>query len=234
MVETGSDEREKDLQDRLDRALHRELTGIKVERVVALGEPAGKIVDYAHANSVDLIMMPTHGFGIFRGMLIGSVTAKVLHDAKCPVWTSAHAEVQRAPVQPKTIVCAIDRPSNETLVQARWANEFSQRMGATSKLLHAVPPVSNWLAIPTEADFNKRFRDEAYATLEPYLKQKVDVQAPLRVVIGKIAECISEEAKQEGADLIVIGRGAANSPLGRLRSNVFGIIQQAQCPVVSV
>lgn len=30
-------------------------------------------------------MMPTHGYGLFRSLLIGSVTAKVLHDAKCPI-----------------------------------------------------------------------------------------------------------------------------------------------------
>jgi hypothetical protein len=30
---------------------------------------------------VDLIMMPTHGVGTFRSFLVGSVTAKVLHDA---------------------------------------------------------------------------------------------------------------------------------------------------------
>ncbi len=36
---------------------------------------------------LDLIMMPTHGGRHFRSLLIGSVTAKVLHDVRCPVWT---------------------------------------------------------------------------------------------------------------------------------------------------
>ena len=40
----------------------------------------------------DLIMMPTHGYGPFRRFLLGSVTAKILHDATCPVWTSTHLE----------------------------------------------------------------------------------------------------------------------------------------------
>jgi hypothetical protein len=34
-----------------------------------------------------MILMPTHGYGPFRQMLLGSVTAKVLHDSKCPVLT---------------------------------------------------------------------------------------------------------------------------------------------------
>ncbi len=36
--------------------------------------------------------MPTHGYGPFRRFILGSVTAKVLHDADCPVWTGVHLE----------------------------------------------------------------------------------------------------------------------------------------------
>jgi nucleotide-binding universal stress UspA family protein len=39
-------------------------------------------------------MMATHGTGLFRSLLIGSVTAKVLHDARCPVWIATRAEEQ--------------------------------------------------------------------------------------------------------------------------------------------
>jgi hypothetical protein len=41
---------------------------------------------------IGLIMMATRGRGLFRAALLGSVTAKVLHDADCPVWTAAHVE----------------------------------------------------------------------------------------------------------------------------------------------
>jgi len=65
---------------------------VPIHRIVELGDPAAYITAYADANGVDLIMMPTHGYGKFRGLLLGSVTAKVLHDAKCAVWTSTHTE----------------------------------------------------------------------------------------------------------------------------------------------
>ncbi len=234
LVEVGSDQQEKDLRSRLDRVLHPELVGIKVDRVTAQGDPAGKIVDYANTHGVDLIMMPTHGFGIFRSMLIGSVTAKVLHDAKCPVWTAAHAEEQGAPVRPKTIVCAIDGPTEETTGLVRWAVEFSKETKASLRLLHVVPPVSDWLAIPSEIDFYKQLRAEAQSTLELFLKQTAHVDATVRVVIGNLAETIAEESKQEGADLVITGRGSSHAALSRLRSHVFGIVQQSHCPVLSV
>ncbi|MGA8595805.1 MAG: universal stress protein [Bryobacteraceae bacterium] len=45
------------------------------------GDPAAAIVKCAQAEQVDLIMMPTHGYGPYRKFLLGSVTAKVLHDS---------------------------------------------------------------------------------------------------------------------------------------------------------
>src|SRR5262245_35629745 len=62
----------------------------KIAAVVDHGDPATLITGYAAQNSVELIMMPTHGYGKFRSLLLGSVTAKVLHDSKCRVWTAVH------------------------------------------------------------------------------------------------------------------------------------------------
>src|SRR5579864_2881409 len=60
---------------------------LKTRRAMLEGDPAQTIGAFAQENGFDLIMMPTHGYGLFRSMLLGSVTAKVLHDAACPVWT---------------------------------------------------------------------------------------------------------------------------------------------------
>jgi len=57
---------------------------------------------------------------------------------------------------------------------------------------------------------------------------------PLRIAIGEIVATITEEARQEGADLIVLGRGAIHETLGRLRTHAHGIIQRSPCPVLSV
>jgi len=57
---------------------------------------------------------------------------------------------------------------------------------------------------------------------------------PLRVAVGEIVNTITEEARQEGADMIVLGRGAIHETLGRLRTHAHGIIQRSACPVLSV
>lgn len=228
----GLDAPEHELAALLDRTLGKEFTGLVTSRLTDLGDPALKIIEFAHTNGVDLIMMPTHGVGGYRSMLLGSTTVKVLHEAKCPVWTATHAGEQRSPTIPRTILCAVD-DTPQTVTLMRWASEFSRQMGAALKLLHVVPLVSDALALPSEREMQEEMRKGARAKLES-MQQAAWVEAPLRVAAGGIAETVAEEARQEGADLILIGRGLLPSPLGRLRSNAYAIIQQSPCPVVSV
>ena len=83
---------------------------LKVQRVLREGDPAETILEYAESERVNLIMMPTRGCGPFRRLLLGSVTAKVLHDAKCPVWTAAHSQEKplHLRAKPRRIAAAVD------------------------------------------------------------------------------------------------------------------------------
>jgi len=60
------------------------------------------------------------------------------------------------------------------------------------------------------------------------------VEAPLRVAVGSIVQAVTEDARQEGADLVIVGRGSVGEPFGRLRTHALAIIQRAPCPVLSV
>jgi len=181
---------------------------------------------------VDLIMMPTHGYGTFRSLLIGSVTAKVLHDARCPVWTAAHAAEQRASHIPRTIICSVDgTPQSADLM--RWASEFSGRCGATLQLLHVVPPITDWAAFEGDRKLQEEEREAAHARLES-LRKLAGIDAPLRVAVGPIAPTVAERAHEEEADLVIIGRGQIGAPLARLRTHAYAIIQRSPCPVLSV
>jgi nucleotide-binding universal stress UspA family protein len=225
---------EDQLKSRLDGALTKELEGLAVQRVTATGDPAMRIADFANdpANGADLIMMATHGTGLFRSMLIGSVTAKVLHDAQCPVWTASHAEEQHSPPEPKTVLCAVDgTPKTAALI--KWAAEFCQTVGADLKLLHVVPPLSDWLALESEREIQEQVREEARAKIDA-MRKSVGVDARVRIAVGQIADTVTEEARQEQADLIMIGRGTLPSTLGRMRTHAYGIIQRSPCPVLSV
>jgi nucleotide-binding universal stress UspA family protein len=58
---------------------------VEVIEVVEAGVPYNKIVEKAHNEQADLIVMSTHGRTGFEQILLGSVTAKVVARASCPV-----------------------------------------------------------------------------------------------------------------------------------------------------
>jgi nucleotide-binding universal stress UspA family protein len=66
------------------------------------------------------------------------------------------------------------------------------------------------------------------------LQAAASVRAPLQVAVGDIVATVTDHARDEDADLIVIGRGSLQAPLGRLRTHAYGIIQRSPCPVLSV
>ncbi len=102
---------------------------LEVKRVLRTGAAAQEIVAYAREDQSDLIMMPTRGYGAFRRLLLGSVTAKVLHDADRPVWTGAH--LAKGPsaewIDPTTILCAADAdPGSQRAL--RWASQLAAEL----------------------------------------------------------------------------------------------------------
>ncbi len=69
--------------DRLVREQHLEQDKVRTD--VREGTPVEEIVDYAHENKIDLIVIATHGRGWFAHLLLGSVAEKVVRKAPCPV-----------------------------------------------------------------------------------------------------------------------------------------------------
>lgn len=61
--------------------------GVELDRVVLQGDIAGSIVNYAAENRYDLIVVGTRGHGNIKGMLLGSISARVIQHAHCPVVT---------------------------------------------------------------------------------------------------------------------------------------------------
>ncbi|MBZ5602996.1 MAG: universal stress protein [Acidobacteriia bacterium] len=223
-----------ELKQKLDTSLVKELAHLRVDRVADLGDPSAVIVDFAKKNEVDLIMMPTHGYGPFRSLLLGSVTAKVLHDADVPVWTGAHMEdppsQQHLPV--RAVLCAVDGTPNSVPLM-KWSARLAKDFGASLRLVHVIRGIEGWPARQADRQFEEEMRLESRKTIEG-LQQSAEVDAPLCVAVGNVAEGVREEARRHGADLIVIGRGVLHETLGRLRTHSYGIIRNSPCPVISV
>jgi nucleotide-binding universal stress UspA family protein len=218
----------------LDTFLAEELRDVRVKRELLEGDPASRIVEYAHNERMNLITMPTHGYGPFRRFILGSVTAKVLHDADCPVWTGVHMEdVPRVEsLAFRNIVCALDLgpQSRKTL---GWAAEIAKEFEARLVLVHANPCIESRPGEYFDHELASDLAKSARAELEK-LSEEAGAKAEIFVQGGDAPHVVCRAAEKLKADLLVIGRGSAAGLIGRLRMNAYAIIRESPCPVVSV
>lgn len=61
-----------------------EFKGTEVSSVVRVGHPAGEILDETE-NGYDLVVIGSRGLGELKGFLLGSVSDRVSHHARCAV-----------------------------------------------------------------------------------------------------------------------------------------------------
>ncbi|MBI4892693.1 MAG: universal stress protein [Acidobacteria bacterium] len=217
----------------LDDFLAAELPAEIAERLLIEGDPAAKIVKVAHERGAGLIVMPTHGYGTFRRFILGSVTAKVLHDADCPVWTGVHLEAQNVEeVRLKRVAVAVDLgPQTERTLM--WAQRFAESAGAELMLVHAMPNLEGHSGEYFDPDWRRHMEASVSEEIRA-LTARLGFEAPLLADSGEAAETVCALVQEWGADLLVIGRGSAAGVFGRLRANAYSIIRQSHCPVVSV
>jgi nucleotide-binding universal stress UspA family protein len=218
----------------LDAFLPEELMAPSTERHVLEGDPAARILKFAHEQEAALIVMGTHGHGTFRRFILGSVTAKVLHDADCPVWTGVHLLEKRCvdEIRFTHVAAAIDlRDQSERTLM--WASRFAARAGARLTILHATPDLEGRAGDYFDPDWRKHIEAQVRDEIGQ-LQQRLGATAPVMIDCGNAPETVCSMAAEAGADVLVIGRGSSAGVFGRLQANAYSIIRQACCPVVSV
>jgi nucleotide-binding universal stress UspA family protein len=215
-------------EERLSNFAQTHFPGLKVELFTSVGEAGSVIHEVVRRQGADLLMMPTHGRGPLRRMLLGSVTAKVLHDLTVPVWTG---HPLRLPY--RSVLCALDASNTdeaEAVLRAAiaLAASFEAKLNLVTVL--EIPPESIELGYSLyKNDFiaatETRVRD---------LKAKVGVDAPPAIIDGLIPEGIRDEALRVNADLIITGRGVDQGVFSRWWSHLYPIIRHAPCPILSI
>ena len=207
-------------------------SGMNTCQALAEGDPADEILKYAREQRVELIMMPTHGFGPFRRFLLGSVAERVLREAACPVWTDVHSEMPpaRGDLGIHNVVCAVDL-SGESESALRWAAEFAADTSAKLTIVHAMPRSMPTPELPI--DWTPQMEEAALDQIEK-LQKSEGTHADVRLATGEVAYAVHDAVEASHGDLLVIGRGVNGSRLAHFRDHAYPIVRQAPCPVVSV
>ncbi len=195
------------------------LPGRGTTREVRMGDPADVISRFAAAASTDLIVIPTHGRSPVPRFVLGSVTAKVLGAAQCPVCTGAQWSEERPSetFPPQVVLCALDLgPASEGTLS--WATQMASDCHAGLVIVHAAATEGGEPA----RKIGLLLRSSALSGDPPRIW--VEAGEPVRVV--------AEAAERFKAGLVVIGRGAEEGE--RLRPNAYAIIRHSPCPVFSI
>lgn len=221
----------------LDAFLAEEMKYFTTHRVCEIADDAAAvIVDEARGWEADLVMMPTHGLGFFRRHLLGSVTAKALHDLDCPLWTSVHAET--APpledIHFRRILCAVALdPCSRKVLQ--WANWLAGQCDADLGIVYATTPLDRSAASwSLEEEFNRQVLAESSKRIADLQTQAATNANEVMIEPGRPEEVIARTAANFDADLLVVGRHSGTGITGNLFQSAYAILREAPCPVVSI
>jgi nucleotide-binding universal stress UspA family protein len=116
-----------------------------------------------------------------------------------------------------------------------WAAQFAAAYKAKLSVIHVIQAVDFHGA---HADFftpdlRKMLVENATEDVQE-LMDKLSATGNVVVEMGLPERAIPAFAKDEKVDLLVIGRSADHSLLGRLRTHAYALIRESPCPVVSV
>ena len=196
------------------------------------------ILAYAAQEAVDLIVMGTHGRRALDRLLLGSVAAKVVRLAECPVFTVGFEAASWEKGAARRILVPVDFSDHARLALA-YARDLAAMYGAHLDLLHVIEETA---------------LTAAYG-MEPVVAQIPDVEGPARkalerlvqdvggpevpytvhVTVGHPAYEIAEFAERQRIDLIVIAtHGLTGIKRLLLGSVAEHVVHRAPCPVFTV
>jgi nucleotide-binding universal stress UspA family protein len=220
----------------LGRQLAKHLAGVPQEVVIGRGETWSALSSFIEKNSVDLVVMSTHGRTGLGKVLLGSVAETVFRQCPCPVLTVGPKAATRLdhPVETKEILYATDF-TPESRAAAAYAMSIAQEHQAHLVLLHVIEP-------PKAGDL--AHGGALVSTTMRLLRDLVPAEAELWcqpehvVEYGPAAENILKVAERRHAHLIVLGVRKPEGSLGLAthfaRATTYKIVSQANCPVLTV
>lgn len=240
---TESEAAEKQRSERAERMLAamvgpEDQDDLNLETAVVVGDIPSAIEVAVREQHADIVVMGTHGRGLFGRWLIGSVTQSLLRKLDVPILTVCHAS---RPLSFKRILFATDF-SEGSAQGLEFAMDLAATLNAEVVVAHVVDkrPTVTYETPEVTAVFDaeqKRFLEESRNTfkrIEAEAKtRKVRVETVLSE--GIPSDAISRIADENTVDFIVL----AVSRKSRVDRIILGttaekVIRDANVPVLSI
>lgn len=210
--------------------------GVHAMVAVEEGVATESILDFARENSVDMIVMGTHGRRGFQRLTLGSVTERVLRKAGCPVLAvrrPAHDFVapgsKDEPVHLRRILlCSDFSECSDRALQ--YAISLSTEYKSELSLLH----VLEHLPSPEQREVENA---RVVHLMEGNIPQDARSCCEIKTIVraGKPYEEIIKQAEEDQTDLIIVGvRGRNVLDLALFGSTTHRVLQLGPCPVLAI
>jgi universal stress protein E len=212
-----------------------------IDTQVAQGYVVGTILDIATEGASDLIVMGTHGRGGFLRLFLGSVAERVLAQAGCAVIAVPPRAPDAVPFGASMfehILCAVDYTPSSLLALDR-AKQLAGESGATLTLVNVVEASSSEPALAKGFEgpgHDSLLVTAARARLHEALSTGAAAGDGTRALVltGKPYQAILQLAREQGADLIVLGAHGGLANLLGIGSTTNHILREAHCPVLCI
>lgn len=199
---------------------------IEVRGKVVKGYPAEEILKYAEENTIDIILMATHGAGGVRRWALGSVAYQVLHSSKIPVWlirSGLPKEIVYDQLPHRTILVPLDGsklaesalPHAEALAKQRGTHVIDILL--LSVYAPSIYPAFYYFqtddlpTVPSKyADYVQQVIDIIKERCEKYLKKIANqlisngMRVKTEAILGDVSEEIIKYATKNPSQLIVM------------------------------
>jgi len=215
--------------------------GWNASRQVLWGSPAKVILEKAHSWRADLIIVGSHGRSLPGRVLLGSVSLKIAHEARCSVRVIRSASKGDGPVR---IVAGMDgspqaRAVIEELSRRAWPKETEVRIVSVVESMAPIvaalqPAVGSERTIVAVQDSIQRQRDQFQEIAREFhsVLERAGLVVSEVLVEGNPKQELLAEVKRWNANSIFVGaRG-----LGRLEEILLGstsssVLKNALCAV---
>ena len=194
--------------------------GLRVDTQVRSGEPGAELVEAGRALRADLLLLGCRGHNRLQQFFLGSTALDATRLTDRPVWLEP---VDEALIGADSRLLMFATDGSQAATQAEHlagllAPKFERRLALT--------------ATCASEECDREIADAQHHLDD--LSQKIS-DLETRVLDGDPRRAIVEEAENEGADLIVIGKRGRN-PIQALLlgSTAEAIARGAQCPVLVV
>ena len=204
--------------------------GWKIKNEATYGSPGWEILNKADAFDTDLIVVGSQGRIAISRFFLGSISNKVLTEAKCSVRVArGKVEVDPFPVR---VVIGFDgstgaKAAVEAVARRPWREGSEIRLVAASSQVapvaieRFVPPIASWVEdeVKAESEWIEKLAEGSLGIL-----RDTGIAATLHITAGNPKQVLIEEAEKWHADAIFVG---ANSFASRLERFLLGSVSAA-------